>query len=111
MSAAKELLWWRRILKDMAIETETPVLYCDNKQTVDILKSETPKINTKLRHVEIAGQWLRQTVQTKLIDLRWISTSQMVADGLTKSLSPQQHTKFVEMLGLTDVEDLIMAKP
>jgi Reverse transcriptase (RNA-dependent DNA polymerase) len=41
------------------------------------------------------------------IQLQWIPTSQMPADGLTKPLPQQKHTQFVKMLGLTDIKSKI----
>jgi hypothetical protein len=31
----------------------------------------------------------------------------MVADGLTKELSPAKHKEFVKQLGLVDIQDMI----
>jgi hypothetical protein len=60
---------------------------------------------TKLRHVDIHQHWLRQEVQANRIAVQWVSTNNMPADGLTKSLPRQRQEKFVQMLGLVNIKD------
>lgn len=79
-------------------------ILCDNQQTVGLVSKETPKLNTKLRHVDVHQHWLRQEVQAKNVLVTWISTSNMPADGLTKRLSTQQHQKFLKHLGITEAK-------
>ncbi len=47
--------------------------------------------------------WLRQEVQQGHLHVEWKPTTQMPADGLTKSLVRQRHQEFVRQLGLNDV--------
>ena len=65
---------------------------------------ETPQLETRLRHVDIHQHWLRQEVQEKRLLVKWIPTSQMPADGLTKALPRQKHEEFVRQLGLTNIQ-------
>jgi hypothetical protein len=46
-------------------------------------------------------------VQDGKINIKWVPTSKMVADGLTKPLSSDAHKKFVKMLGLQDIRTRI----
>jgi len=82
---------------------------CDNKQTIRLLTSESPKLTTKLRHIDIHNHWLRQEVQRKNIHINWIPTAKMPADGLTKALPRQKHETFIRLLGLVDINDKIQA--
>ena len=65
---------------------EDLVIYCDNQQTIRLLKQETPKLKTVLRHVNIHQSWLRQEVQAGRINVKWVLTAKMVADRFTKML-------------------------
>ncbi|KAF5200461.1 Reverse transcriptase family protein [Thalictrum thalictroides] len=76
--------------------------FADNVET-RLLQKETPKLATKLKHVDIHQCWLRQEVQSGTIQVEWIETSKMIADGFTKQLPPQRHRIFVEQMGLIDV--------
>ena len=67
------------------------------------MQKETPVLATKLRHVDIHQHWLRQEVQASRVHITWVPTSQMPADGLTKTLTRQKHEEFVRQLGLVDI--------
>jgi hypothetical protein len=101
---AREITWWRRFFKSISFDTEQQVtLLCDNLQTIRLLQQDTPRLNTKLRHVDIHQCWLRERVQNNQLTIQWIPTPKMAADGLTKELSRQQHEAFVRQLNLVDI--------
>ena len=68
-----------------------------------MLQKETPKLATKLKHIDIHQCWLRQEVQSGNIEVKWIETTKMIADGFTKALPAQKHRVFVEQMNLVDV--------
>lgn len=100
---AKEYIWWIRLFKHLNVEIESPIILCDNQQTLRLLQKETPKLATKLKHVDIHQCWLRQEVQSGRIKVEWIESNKMIADGFTKSLPPQKHRTFVNQMNLVDV--------
>lgn len=52
--AATQLYWWRRVFQAIGLETQTEdLIECDNAQTVRLLVTDTPRLNTKLRHIDI----------------------------------------------------------
>jgi hypothetical protein len=51
--------------------------------------------------------WLRQEVEQKRIQVNWVPTDQMPADGLTKVLPRLKHESFVKQLGLEDIRSRI----
>lgn len=81
---------------------ETLTIKCNNQQTIRLFVDKAMKLQTKFRHVDIHLHWLRQEVQRKSIGIRWVPTSKMIADGLTKALSTAKHEVFV---GMTSLED------
>ncbi len=87
---------------------EALTIECDNAKTIRLLVDKCMKLKTKLRHVDIHSHWLRQEVQRSLIRIRWVAIKEMVADGLTKTLSSaQEHDSFVRMTGIEDSKDLL----
>jgi len=46
-------------------------------------------------------------VSKKNIQIEWIPTAEMPADGLTKALPRQRHEIFVKQLGLIDIAKLV----
>ena len=47
---------------------------------------------------------VRELISNGTLTLTYLSTNEMVADGLTKALTPVKFTNFVGMLGLRDDE-------
>ena len=83
---AKESIYLSRLLKALSLELDEPLaIECDNRQTIRLL-TESAKLQTKLRHVDIHSHWLRQEVQRGSITLTWQESKKLMADGLTKAL-------------------------
>jgi hypothetical protein len=107
--AGSEMAEWLRLFDGLALKlNEVPVIWCDNQQTVGIVTKKQEKLHTKLKHVDIHQNWVRQEVAASRINVQWQGTSQMPADGLTKILPKQQHAHFVRQLGLVNINDLIL---
>ena len=53
-----------------------------------------PCLAERTKHFDIKYHWLRNQVQNKAVELKYISTHDQIADLLTKSLGPpRQHAK------------------
>ena len=79
-------------------------IWCDNQQTIRLLTAEAPKLSTKLRHVDIHHHWLREQVQNGHLEVTYVKSDDMAADGLTKSLPRQKHDKFFRLLGMEEIK-------
>ena len=61
---AKELAWWKRFFNSIQFNPGHDLkIYADNQQAIRILTNSTPQFSTKLRHIDITKNWLRQEVQ------------------------------------------------
>ena len=61
-------------------------------------------------HVDVHNHWLRQEHSQGRILVEYQLITTMVADGLTKALTRDNHQKFVAMLNLDAIESLITAR-
>lgn len=105
---AREAMFMARILKMLDEELDRPlVIQCDNLQTVRLLTKNDAVLTTRLRHVDIHNHWLRQEVQRKHINVEWIETSKMVADGLTKALPRLKFEAFRKACGIRPIAHLL----
>ena len=53
-SAGAELIWWLRVFRDIGFDKNNEqLLYCDNQQTIRLLKAATPRLKTSPRHIDI----------------------------------------------------------
>lgn len=107
--AAKELEAWRHLFNDVEFDPEQPdnTLECDNQQTVRLIALDNPVIKTNVRHIHISELWIRQEQRNGRVNVAWVDTNRMEADGLTKPLPKAKFDKFVAQLGMKDVGNLI----
>ncbi|CCE34829.1 related to retrotransposon HobS hobase [Claviceps purpurea 20.1] len=104
---AKETMALQRLFKDIKFNTEEDyIIHCDNRQTIRLVLNESERINTRLRHVDIHGMWLKQEFNRGSFMIDYLPTAEMPADGFTKALNRQMFERFRTMLGLTDVQTL-----
>ncbi|KAG0160097.1 hypothetical protein PDIDSM_7624 [Penicillium digitatum] len=107
--AGKTIQWWRRVLHSLGFEPDHPLsIMCDNQQTVDLLTKEGAAMHTKLRHVDINRCWMKQEVCEGRVNVDWVPTAAMPADGLTKVLPKQKQQVFRELLGMREIRDRII---
>ncbi|KAI8665375.1 polyprotein [Fusarium sp. Ph1] len=105
--AAKEAMFITRLVKELGIQLEEEKIHiqCDNQQTIRLIHKDINKLQTKLRHIDIHNHWLRQEAQRNRIQVDYIPTDQMIADGLTKTVSNLTFQRSVQQLGLVDISD------
>jgi len=53
------------------------------------------------RHVSVKYFWLRELVRDGDMDISYVRTDAMIADGLTKGLEQAKHQNFLNMLSLS----------
>ena len=105
----KKLIWWNNMFQKLRFNTEKNlIIWNDNLQIICLLNSKIPRLETRLRHVDISQCWLRQKIQFGHFNVDYISTARMVADGLTKMFFSQKHAVFIQQLGLKDFKQKIM---
>lgn len=67
-----------------------------------IALAKNPIDHKRTRHINISYHFVRELIINGTIAFNYISTNEMVADGLTKALTPAKFGDFVDMLGLAD---------
>ena len=73
---------------------ELTTLYADNQGAIALIKD--PKYYKKTKHIAVRYHYMCKLVQEGVIDLHWLPTVEMKADGLTKALSSTKLKWFVE---------------
>jgi hypothetical protein len=108
LHAEKEFIWWIHLFEKLNFNSDQKIIiYNDNLQINRLLTSEIVKMNIKLRHVDIAQCWLRQSVQQEKIDVSYLLTAHMMIDEMIKLLSSQRHKQFIQQLRLMNVKSLM----
>ena len=86
---------------DLHGETQTSAtdLLCDNKGAIILTKE--PQFRTRTKHIQQKYHYMRDDlVATNQVEVKYITTVDMVADIFTKGLPPEKHWKFTKQLGL-----------
>jgi hypothetical protein len=102
---AKEAIFTTRLLKELHIKlpSNTITIHCDNMQTIRLVTKEISKLQTKLRHVDIHNHWLRQEVSSGKINVEYVQSAEMIADGFTKVLPGNKWAGFLHQVGLVEI--------
>ncbi len=108
LHADKKFIWWIHLFEKLRFNLDQKmIIYNDNLQIIHLLTSEIAKMNIKLRHVDIAQCWLRQSVQQEKINVNYLLTAHMMIDEMIKLLSSQRHKQFIQQLRLMNVKSLM----
>ncbi|XP_058445237.1 uncharacterized protein LOC131426484 [Malaya genurostris] len=98
-TAACHGIWLVRLLKDLAKEPESPVVYYeDNQSTIRIVEDE--RDTGRLKHVDVKHRFVREEIQRGHVAVRYIPTGEQVADIMTKGLPISLFLKHRANLGL-----------
>lgn len=82
--AACEVIWLRKIFKDLSIEIPEPtVLYEDNQGAIAMSKNSETR---RTKHMDVRYNFLRECVQDEVITLKYVQTNHQLADLMTKGL-------------------------
>ena len=74
------------------------MIYCDNKSTISMTKNLVFHGTTK--HIELHYHFIRDQVISSTIKVKFCSTKDQIADGLTEALN---YTSFMKFCGDLDV--------
>lgn len=95
----QELLWIQQIMGQMQYKGNDIIktrVYSDNQSSIAL--SENPELHQRTKHIDIKYHFIRSHIANGSVDLKYISTKEVAADGLTKPLSAVAHKEFVKML-------------
>ena len=107
--AVKELQAWNYLFNEVEFDTEQSedIMECDNAQTVRLIDLDNPIVKTNIRHIHVSDLWVRQEHREGRVNVRWVTSDHMDADGLTKPLPKAKFDRFITHLGMEDVGHLI----
>ena len=101
-SAISEAIWLRNILEELNFKQLTTEIFCDNQAA--ILFSTDQIRNARNKHINVKYFYAKEKIENKEIKLTYISTKDMIADGLTKPLSKNLFNKFINDLNILQIK-------
>ena len=100
-TGTKDAVWLRSFLQHLEIVKTAlkPVtIFCDNTTALAVAKD--PKYHGNTKHIKKIYHYIRDAIIEKDMVLKYISTSNMMADPLTKPIARDVFVKHVRSLGL-----------
>ncbi|GJP40682.1 hypothetical protein CLOM_g333 [Closterium sp. NIES-68] len=98
--AAKEIIWLRRLLKEIGHEqTCATPLFSDSKGAIAMARNAV--LHGLNKHMKIKWHWLRKEVKLGTLDPIYVKTQQQPADFLTKRLAEEPHWRCARMAGMS----------
>jgi hypothetical protein len=97
--AAKEVCWLRMLLRGITVPVDSPTPLLGDNNGAHILASD-PVFHSRAKHIDNRYHHIRDCVEKKKIFLPHVSTSDNVADVLTKALPAPVFLRHRASLGL-----------
>jgi hypothetical protein len=95
-----EATWLRQLLIELGFHqgTEPINVYADNVSAIALGKN--PEFQKRSKHIDVQYHYVQEQVQSGRIRTPYLPTAKMIADGLTKALSPELHLRLIDSCGL-----------
>lgn len=101
-STTKEAMWLRKLQTDLKQPKEAIQLLEDNQGTIQYAQDGTH--NDRTKHIGVRYFFVQEKLANGEITVKYIPSTEMIADILTKPLGGNLHTKFTKMLGVSPVD-------
>jgi hypothetical protein len=98
--ATKEAIWLRRLLNELNMsQGKAAIIICGDNQGA-IALSLNPQYHSRMKHMEIQRKWQGEVQDLGTVELKYIPTTEQIADGFTKSLPRERFEWFRRGLGI-----------
>ena len=97
--AGKGTVWLESLLIELGFRLTAPVtLYADNQGS--ITWANNPNFHRRTKNIDVQHRWIREALLMRQIEIAYVPTKEMPADGLTKALPAPAFRKFCRMIGM-----------
>jgi hypothetical protein len=103
---AKQGQWIAQIFRDLGLaeyigkNLTTVQMLGDNQGSIALV--ENPHLHERSKHIDIAYHFIRDLAEQRKLQIDYIPTQDMVADGMTKPLQKPGFMRFKELLGVVE---------
>lgn len=101
----QEAMWTRQLLISLDPTLQAPTVVISDNQSAIHVASNGQHFQRR-KHIDIKHYWIQHLIENHHIQLKYINTSKMIADILTKSLSRSNHQRHCSNIGFSSTEQL-----
>eukprot|EP00253_Pinus_taeda_P017129 PITA_17129 len=102
IEASKEAPWLRQILSEFGFQQKHPTtLWCDNQSDIQLFKYQIQYQRNK--HIELHMNFIRNLIHDHVLEVKYCSTDDQVANIFTKALTEVKFTELRFMVGVQEV--------
>ena len=99
MCSSFQGVWLGRLLADLLkIDVKKVVLKIDNQSAIAL--SKNPVYHERSKHIDTRFHYIRDCVESGMIEIQHVCTEDQSADILTKSLAKMKFQKMRERIGV-----------
>ena len=92
------VLWTNYFLKEQGYDSDTTLLYQDNKSAILLEKNGQQSSSRRTRHMNIRYSFITDCIKNKKFQVEYCQTDDMIADFLTKPLQGSKFAKFQKLI-------------
>ncbi|MCO5586568.1 hypothetical protein L7F22_040509 [Adiantum nelumboides] len=96
--ACKEAIWLGRLVTDLGLKEEMPMLHCDSQSAIQLACN--PVYHSKTKHVDVKYHFIKEMVEDKQVQLVKVHTIDNPADLLTKGHLGENFAHYHKLLGV-----------
>ena len=99
VSAGQEIIWLRNLLTELGYtQAGASTLFVDNQSAIAV--ANNPEHHGRMKHLDLRFYWLRDVVESGMIQVKHLRTADMPADLLTKLFGRLKVNTLRQMVGL-----------
>lgn len=96
--AGKEVIWLKMLFEQIVDMKKKPTIFVDNSAAVKL--SYNPELHRRTKHIERRHFYIRELVTMGKVDVQQISTTNQLADLLTKALPSPRLEMLLKRMGI-----------
>ena len=78
-------------------------MYGDNQGALALVKN--PHLHARSKHIDVSYHFIRDLAEKRMLQITYVPTTEMIADGMTKPLARMAFERFKRLLGLVEKGD------
>ncbi|GJQ92484.1 hypothetical protein Tco_0003623, partial [Tanacetum coccineum] len=93
-----QVLWMRSQLTDYGLRFNKIPMYCDNKSAIALCCNNVQ--HSRSNHIDIRYHFIKEKVETGVVELYFVRTEYQLADIFTKALCRERYEFLIDKLGM-----------